>query len=293
MLLANKFKILICTVLFSFISIANAEVSDKYRVALSELVVSNAVSAKNTQIILDSSLIKEIENAIRNSRKFEVLTRDSNVMAKIRTEQEFAQGDLANDDGAAREGGFKTAQSLIIVEVNDFKLGHSAKKMPRVDKYEVSDSASLFLTVQLIDTTTGSVNTSFIVKATSSTGTKISNSAGGTNMGLLPGLITKASEQVAVKLFDAIFPMTVIAVKDKQVYINRGQDSGISIGQVFEIFEKGESLIDPDTGEDLGTTETKLGSAKVISIKPKVSILELKSGNFENVKKGNLVRKSQ
>ncbi len=285
-------KTLVFMVLMSYFLIANAA-EDKYRVAVSDLVIGKSVSSTNAKIIQNSELLKEIENAIRNSRKFELLSRDSNVLAKIRTEQNFANGELTEKDGAVEEGKIKTAQSLIIVEVTNFSLGHNAKKMPRVEKYEVSDSANIKLTVQLVDTTSGSINISFPVEASASTPVRVSNSTSGNPSSLVPGIIKKLSEQITTKMFDAIYPISVVAVSGKDIYVNRGQDSGISVGQLFDIFEKGESIIDPDTGEELGTTESELGVAKVVSIKPKTTILEMKNGDISRVKKGNLARKHQ
>ena len=284
------YVILLVSFVFSNFVFADEE---KYRIAVSELVVSNAVSATNAKIIKDSNLIQEIESRIRNSRKFELLSRNASVLKTLRTEQEFAAGELTEKDGTVEEGRLKTAQSLLIIEVNSFSLGHSAKKLPRVDKYEVSNSANISLTVQLMDTSTGTINASFPVTVSARSGTQIQNSASGSAKGLLPKVIKDASNNVSIKLFEAIFPMQVIAISGNQFYINRGQDSGISVGQLFEIFEKGESLIDPDTGEDLGTTETKIGVGKVVSIKPKVTVLEMKSGKISDVKKGCLARKPQ
>src|SRR5574344_628571 len=49
---------------------------DKYRIAVSELTVSKSVNANNAKMIRESNLISEIENSIRNSRKFELLSRE-------------------------------------------------------------------------------------------------------------------------------------------------------------------------------------------------------------------------
>jgi hypothetical protein len=266
---------------------------DKYRIAVSELTVSKSVNANNAKMIRESNLISEIENSIRNSRKFELLSRDSNVLAKIRDEQNFSQSDLAAQDMAVVEGGLKTAQSLVLVEVTNLSIGHSAKKLPRVEKYEVRDSASLSLNVQLVDATTGSINISFPVQVSSGSNAKISNSAGGSGSYLVPALIKKSAGIVSNKMFDALFPMSVVIVKGNDIYVNRGQDSGIEVGQQYEIFEKGEELIDPDTGEDLGTTESKIGVAKVVKVKPKVTIMQMKSGKSSDVKKGFIARKPQ
>lgn len=78
----------------------------------------------------------------------------------------------------------------------------------------------------------------------------------------------------------------VIAVKGNEVFINLGERNGVQLGDVFAVKKKGESLIDPDTGEELGAEMTKVGSIKVIEVKEKYSKCKIVSGS---AKKGNIV----
>ena len=79
----------------SFVSFSALAQDAKYRVAVSDLIVSEAIPAKQQEIVRKSSLISDVENAIRNGRKFELLTRRAAHLQAIRKEQEFAQSDLA------------------------------------------------------------------------------------------------------------------------------------------------------------------------------------------------------
>ncbi|MEM6312726.1 MAG: hypothetical protein AAF743_01480, partial [Planctomycetota bacterium] len=44
--------------------------------------------------------------------------------------------------------------------------------------------------------------------------------------------------------------------------------SGAVAGQVYELFEVGEPLIDPDTGEVLGVSERFVGAVRVVRVRP-------------------------
>lgn len=130
-----------------------AEALAKYRVSVADLSVSDALSAQSRKTVMESSLIDSIENAIRNGRKFELVTRRADALAEIRKEQEFAKSGLAAGDAAA-EGQLSNAQSVVKVKVESFAFGRQATKIPNLEgKYKVSDSASLSLSVQIIDTT--------------------------------------------------------------------------------------------------------------------------------------------
>ena len=140
---------------------ALAEAVAKYRVSVADLAVSDSLSAQNKKTVLESSLISNIENAIRNGRKFELLTRRADALAEIRKEQEFAKSGLAAGD-AAQEGQLSNAQSVVKVTVESFAFGRSAHKIPNIEgKYKVSDSASITLNVQILDTTKGTVTGAF------------------------------------------------------------------------------------------------------------------------------------
>ena len=72
--------------------------------------------------------------------------------------------------------------------------------------------------------------------------------------------------------------------------MNRGNDSGLHVGDVFDIFEPGEELVDPQTGESLGSTETEVGKARVVRINPKVTIVEMTDGDPSYIQPGFILR---
>ena len=270
---------------------ALAEAVAKYRVSVADLAVSDSLSEQQKKTVLTSSLIADIENAIRNGRKFELLTRRADALAEIRKEQAFAKSGLAAGD-AATEGQLSNAQSIVKVTVESFSFGRSATKIPNLEgKYKVQDSASIALNVQILDTTKGTVTGAFPVKASSASGTSIRNGVGGASKSILEQTMAKAAGNLANQLSDTIFPITVIQVKGKRIWVNRGNDSGMKMGERFIVFEPGEDLIDPQTGENLGSAEMEVGEAKVTRINPKVTVLEVTKGDPAQIAQGFLLRR--
>jgi len=80
----------------------------------------------------------------------------------------------------------------------------------------------------------------------------------------------------------------IIKVSGSQVFINLGSRNGVNVGDVYTVYRKGEALIDPDTGEELGASETKLGALKVTKVEDKYSIATVSSGS--GFKVGDVVR---
>ena len=208
-----------------------------------------------------------------------------------RKEQAFAKSGLAAGDAAA-EGQLSNAQSIVKVTVESFSFGRSATKIPNLEgKYKVQDSASIALNVQILDTTKGTVTGAFPVKASSASGTSIRNGVGGASKSILEQTMAKAAGNLANQLSDTIFPITVIQVKGKRIWVNRGNDSGMKMGERFIVFEPGEDLIDPQTGENLGSAEMEVGEAKVTRINPKVTVLEVTKGDPAQIAQGFLLRR--
>ena len=286
----NKAIVLVASC-FCMASPALAEAVAKYRVSVADLAVSDSLSEQQKKTVLTSSLIADIENAIRNGRKFELLTRRADALAEIRKEQAFAKSGLAAGDAAA-EGQLSNAQSIVKVTVESFSFGRSATKIPNLEsKYKVQDSASIALNVQILDTTKGTVTGAFPVKASSASGTSIRNGVGGASKSILEQTMAKAAGNLANQLSDTIFPITVIQVKGKRIWVNRGNDSGMKMGERFIVFEPGEDLIDPQTGENLGSAEMEVGEAKVTRINPKVTVLEVTKGDPAQIAQGFLLRR--
>jgi hypothetical protein len=71
---------------------------------------------------------------------------------------------------------------------------------------------------------------------------------------------------------------SVILVKGNQVYINRGSREGVAVGQIFKVGSS-EVLRDPATGETLDVAFTEKGQIKTVSVKEKIAICTILSGD--------------
>lgn len=270
---------------------ANAEALEKYRVAITDLVLSPSLSASAAKTVSQSSLRSDMEAGVRNSRKFDVVSRNTATLNAIRAEQQFAKSGLAAGD-AAQEGQLSNAQSIVQVEVQNFSFGRSAKKVPNIDnKYRVSDYASIELGVTIVDTTTGKITGAFNVKGNASSPTVVANSVGSASRTILNKALDRAVGSFVDQLTDTIFPIMVIQAKGKRLYVNRGNDGGMKVGDTFIVFLPGEDLIDPVTGENLGSEEKEIGTAKVTRVNPKFTIVEMTKGDTALVQPGCILRR--
>jgi curli biogenesis system outer membrane secretion channel CsgG len=68
--------------------------------------------------------------------------------------------------------------------------------------------------------------------------------------------------------------MRIVRVDGSRAYINVGSAMGVQVGDKFKIFSKGEDLIDPATGMNLGAVETETGSGVVVEVQERFAIIE-------------------
>jgi len=107
------------------------------------------------------------------------------------------------------------------------------------------------------------------------------------------GEATRAAVQEVVanliaELGDQPWQGSVVTVRDGQVYINAGSESGMQMGDVLEVSRVGEELVDPETGLNLGQIEDTLGRLEVTSVQEKFSIAR-KASEF-SCDRGDIVR---
>jgi curli biogenesis system outer membrane secretion channel CsgG len=158
-------------------------------------------------------------------------------------------------------------------------------------------SAEVNATVYVVDSTTGQVmaSTNVIGKSTDK-GAKIGYSGAGwggdvggfknDNTGkAIEAAVAEAVEFLIAQLEDIPWLGSVVMVRDGKVYVNRGTREGVSSGQQFIIGTR-EVIRDPDTGEVLDESVSELARIRVDTVKEKLSICSVVSGNAGSIKKG-------
>lgn len=68
-------------------------------------------------------------------------------------------------------------------------------------------------------------------------------------------------------------------INSKQIIVNAGSEAGLKTGDKLEIIDKfgSDPVIDPDTGENLGTLDIPKGTVYVSRLYPRMAIAETKS----------------
>jgi hypothetical protein len=91
--------------------------------------------------------------------------------------------------------------------------------------------------------------------------------------------VREAAQKISDRIVDVIFPAKVVAKTDQQVTINRGDGTGLELGQVWDVFSPGKVIKDPDTGEVLGREEFWAGRVRIVAIQARLSTAEILDGS--------------
>jgi len=97
----------------------------------------------------------------------------------------------------------------------------------------------------------------------------------------LSRLIIGAADKLVVDMVAAIYPIRVVKAMGEMAVINRGEGS-VSAGDTFAVFLEGEELIDPQSGESLGSMEVEVGLGTVTEVKPKFAFIKMASGTLQS-----------
>jgi curli biogenesis system outer membrane secretion channel CsgG len=240
------------------------------------------------------------------SGKYRVFERQE--IEKVMGEQALGMSGAVTPESAAKAGKLLGAEFAIIGAVTEFgykkqSTGGALKKVG-IGASVSKQSATVGIDVRFVNTTSGEIlKAENVRKEKSKTGlaldTQDINFANEAQFDeSLVGKATREAVDAIVELLNAqgggetVWEAKVVMLKDGQVIINGGAETGVKAGERFMIYRVGEEMIDPDTGESLGAEETKVGEIEVVNNnfggKGKASACKILSGS--DFQKGDVVR---
>jgi curli biogenesis system outer membrane secretion channel CsgG len=249
-----------------------------------------------------------LESALFDSGRFVVVQREK--LKDVIAEQDLAaSGRTAAAKKVAQTGKIRSARYLAsgaLTEVTENQSGGDGGI--NIKGFRIGagkNEAQITAIITLTDTTTSEiVAKERVVGKAGGTALRVgySGAIGGELGGFAKTPLGQAAQDVinqavafmAKKMEDFPFEGSVIKVSDNgQIIINRGSEFGVEVGQSLSMVTAGEELVDPDSGELLGTEEGEtIGTLKVAKVSEKVSYATVVSGE-SNPEPGTIVRAAE
>ncbi len=220
------------------------------------------------------SLEGQLTDAIHNTRKFKVAA--STDLDEIFKRQEFeGSGNVdLNSSGAAQRFKLAGVKYLVVPTINDYQDFEEKQTFEAMGATLSRRVIRLAGVVRIYNSTTGVLLESANIRVTNQDVEELNKairSQGSLSDGLLGEVSHEFARRVAGRVEDVIYPARVLAKTGKQVSFSRGDGSSVAVDQVWEVFARGEELIDPDTGALLGAEEVSIGKIRVNRVQPKFS----------------------
>jgi len=260
--------------------------AQKLTLAVGPVEVNPAVEAKATEqggrLQLDrivQATDSEMINSFQQTRRFDIFARSD--LSAIMAEQDLAQsGNLdANDPNTAEAFRLAGVQYLVVTSINDFQDFFEKATFEAIGKSVTKRIIRIGAIAKLYDTTTGKllessrVNTDLQDIQDDPDFESVKNSL--LSESLVSQLSKKLADSVANRVVEVLYPAKIVGQTGKLVLFNRGDGFDIEKGDVWAVFAQGEEMIDPDTGESLGSVEAEVGKIRVVEVLPKVTRAEI------------------
>jgi len=200
---------------------------------------------------------------LTQSKRFSVLDRTEN--AQYQKEMALVTSTDANMSERVRYGQVLGADFILTGKI-DVKTIKQEEVNPLTGQKNVTYSTLSDVTFNMIEIATRQIQYSnhFKLRVT------------GDQDQLLEPMIDKIGSYAT----ESLFPLRVITRENPNALtINRGGQS-LSAGQKFTLVSLGKELVDPDTKEKLGRSETDIGVVEIVKVDTSVSTAKLLSGTL-------------
>jgi len=273
----NNAKNSICPILLIFFLIFSQNIlaGGKLRVAVMPVEGGRGISSS-----LKETVRLDLESQLVKSGKVDVLDRDK--LKQLSEEMKLSLEGII-DPATMQELGKVTGVSVFLFpRITSAWSQVKRERIPLVNEDEVVVQAGFQLALKLVETETSRILAS--EKAKGGYYLKRMESEGGIpgREGALASARSRAIKQAGNIILTALYPVKVAHYNASSgvVTLNRGKDA-LKVGQKLKVFSMGEAIIDPDTGEQLGSDEEQIGIIKVTETRSKLSRASILKGRVE------------
>ncbi len=251
----------------------------KVTIAVAPFTFHRTVAAPPGAALETSTLTNKFVTALVQTRKFDVVERER--VDTLIGEMQMSEAGLMDPARAVEAGRMLGADYFLMGEISVFTLTTTIRQVPGTSRWTRSEELRLILDMRIVDTRTSRVVSAEKGEAVMR-GNQMFPHRPDVNAPVDPKALDDIQRDVVnacvVKVIDAIYPIRIISVNADGVAINRGEGGGVAPGDTLDVYVEGQEMIDPDTGEVLGSEETKVARIRVTQVLAKFSKAQVLGG---------------
>lgn len=268
-----RFAILAATLAFATALVAQDAPAGKKKLAVTKITANSAVAermaAQGVALSLNSilqGLDAQVHDRLLNTRRFEMLER--------------ADADALATEAAAsgQSFAFNGADYILTVRVDGFNDRSETRRLASLGKTIMGRAIEISAVAKITEVATqrsiSSANFSVKKYDSENRSENTVHAVGEQTDVLMMDAVRELAQKIAGRTTDAVYPARIIGKRDHTVTINRNDQSGIAVGQVWEVYALGDELVDPDTG-DKTREEVLVGKIRVTRVTPQNSQAEI------------------
>lgn len=234
-----------------------------------------------TRTVLEREFSNQLINFLTKSRKFNMLTRTQ--IKKVMDENKLTESDWAKPGQIEKMGKLLVADYLVTGVINRLEFLVIRQNIAITGETAPRIVATFKVQFQIVESATGKiVLADQVIKKLKSIDVRreipVSERKDWTLSDFKDLLFTKTATEVGNAVLSGVYPVKIVEVTGKNVVINRGKGAGISVGDKLKVVNQGKPIIDVDTGESLGGSETEVGAIEITSVEVKFSKGKIISG---------------
>jgi hypothetical protein len=229
---------------------------------------------------LKESVRLELESQLVKSGKVNVIERAK--LEQLSKEMMLSLEGVVDPASVQELGKVAGVSVFLFPRITSAWSQQNRNRIPIVNEDEVTVKAGFEIGLKLVKTETAKILAS--EKASGSYRITRMESEGGipSKSGALATARSRALQGASGIVLGAIYPIKVAHYNSKTgvVTLNRGKD-GLDVGKTLKVYAVGETIVDPDTGEVLGSDEEMIGQIKVTAVRQKLSKAKILDGSVE------------
>jgi curli biogenesis system outer membrane secretion channel CsgG len=238
-----------------------------------------------------------ISTGLARTGRFDLVERER--LGSLLAEQDFMASGRGARPSGAKIGQVLGAQYMVYATIVEWTPKKKSKGGGLFGVRVGKNKAEVAISVRVIDAATSQTLFTETDRATAgswSVGFLRHRGIGG-NFGIdmsspigyaVQSTINKLVYRLAMELKDAKWQGAVMKVDGRTVHINAGENLGMQTGYRLTCISKGEKLVDPATGLEIGHTKSAIGSLMITGVQESYSTAQIVEG-CQGLKYGDFV----